>query len=114
MDLIAVVLQVMQALELERLALKRNDALKTHQWTKLRYQALLAADGRCKCCGASAVDGAELHVDHIKPKSLYPELTFEFTNLQVLCRDCNMGKSNIDETDWARKSLERIVGDIAK
>lgn len=27
--------------------------------------------------------------DHIKPASLYPELFFEETNHQSLCRDCN-------------------------
>jgi 5-methylcytosine-specific restriction endonuclease McrA len=27
-------------------------------------------------------------------------LALEITNLQVLCADCNIGKSNTDETDW--------------
>jgi len=48
-----------------------------------------------------------MHIDHIKPRSKYPELTFVFENLQVLCEDCNVGKSNLDETDW-RPDLEAI------
>lgn len=45
-------------------------------------------------------DGKVMHVDHIKPKSLHPELKYELSNLQVLCEDCNIGKSNLDDTDW--------------
>ena len=73
---------------------------KSREWKALRYQALVLHGGRCQCCGATAQDGAVLHVDHIKPKSKYPALALEITNLQVLCADCNMGKSNKDETDW--------------
>jgi hypothetical protein len=42
----------------------------------------------------------KLHVDHIKSRSKHPDLALEITNLQVLCADCNIGKSNTDETDW--------------
>lgn len=45
----------------------------------------------------------KLHVDHIKPRSKYPELQLTLSNLQVLCHDCNMGKSAWDETDWREK-----------
>lgn len=69
-------------------------------WRSLRYQALKMGNGRCCLCGASAFSGAVLHVDHIKPASLYPELRLDLSNLQVLCADCNLGKSNKDETDW--------------
>lgn len=48
----------------------------------------------------SPKDGVKLHVDHIKPKSLFLHLAYDLNNLQVLCEDCNMGKSNKDDTDW--------------
>lgn len=73
---------------------------RTREWLDLRYRVLKAANGKCECCGASSNDGVSLHVDHIKPRSLYPELALEFSNMQVLCEQCNMGKSNKDETDW--------------
>jgi 5-methylcytosine-specific restriction endonuclease McrA len=38
-----------------------------------------------------------LHVDHIKPRSLGG--TNDPDNLQTLCRKCNIGKSNKDDTD---------------
>lgn len=70
------------------------------RWLKVRYQALVRDGGRCRCCGASAADGAILHVDHIKPKSRFPELALDLANLQVLCSECNFGKSDTDETAW--------------
>lgn len=70
------------------------------KWKAVRYQALKAGGGKCCLCGRNAHDGIKLHVDHIKPKSIYPELMYDLDNLQVLCEDCNMGKCNYDNTDW--------------
>ena len=38
-------------------------------------------------------DNIELHIDHIIPWSKGGETVLE--NLQTLCSDCNLGKSNI-------------------
>lgn len=70
-----------------------------HVPKRLRYDILKAANGRCALCGQSGAD-AELHVDHIKPVSKYPELVNDINNLQCLCADCNLGKSDRDDTDW--------------
>jgi 5-methylcytosine-specific restriction endonuclease McrA len=53
-------------------------------------------------CGTAPTPGKPLHVDHIKPRSKYPELEYEISNLQILCDDCNLGKGNRDEIDWRR------------
>ena len=66
-----------------------------------RYKALRHSDGRCQLCGRSKrADGVILHVDHIKPRSRFPELALDVANLQVLCEDCNLGKGNSDTVDW--------------
>lgn len=70
------------------------------KWKQLRYLALKNTDGRCQCCGATAADGVQIHVDHIKPRSKYPDLALSLDNLAVLCSDCNIGKGSWDETDW--------------
>ena len=57
---------------------------------KVRFDVLASASYRCQACGASASDGAELHVDHIIPRSLGG--TDVRSNLQALCRTCNLGK----------------------
>lgn len=73
---------------------------RTDAWRKVRYEALVLHGGRCQCCGRSPSDEIVLHVDHIKPRSRYPKLALEPSNLQVLCDDCNLGKGARDETDW--------------
>ena len=83
---------------LQKEAKEKNEGLK--KWFELRYEVLKESNGKCSLCGVSAKDGAKLQVDHIKPKSKYPELQYEKSNLQVLCGTCNAGKSNKDETDW--------------
>jgi len=41
-----------------------------------------------------------MHVDHIRPRSKSPSLELDPDNLQVLCKACNLGKSNLDDTDF--------------
>ena len=71
-------------------------------WQRLRYRILSERGAKCECCGATSKDGTTMHVDHIKPRSIYPELALDPKNLQVLCKDCNMGKSNVLEDDWRK------------
>lgn len=69
-------------------------------WRFVRYQVLREAKGCCQCCGKRASFESPLHVDHIKSRHRYPELSLDVKNLQVLCEDCNFGKGVDDETDW--------------
>ena len=68
----------------------------------LRYDILNRDGFKCVICGASASQGARLHVDHIIPiakggKSIP-------SNLRTLCERCNIGKSDKIES----VSAERI------
>jgi 5-methylcytosine-specific restriction endonuclease McrA len=67
-------------------------------WKRLRYEAFRKYGQRCMCCGITNKE-AVLQVDHIKPRSRYPELADDINNLQILCRICNCGKSNKYEDD---------------
>jgi len=82
---------------------KIKDFYKSPQWKELRYTALSLSEGSCQLCGAKASDEVQIHVDHIKPRSKYPELELDLDNIGVLCGDCNMGKSNYDEFDYRNK-----------
>lgn len=57
-----------------------------------RYKVLKNDSFKCVACGHSSVDGAKLHIDHKLPFSL-GGLT-ELNNLQTLCSECNISKSN--------------------
>ena len=67
------------------------------QWKRLRYATIQKHGAQCAACKATNV---KVHVDHIKPISKRWDLRLDPNNLQVLCEDCNLGKSDLDETDW--------------
>lgn len=71
-----------------------SEFYNTWEWRDLRWQVLTASNGKCKACNRGKDNGIILHVDHIKPRSKFPALELVFDNLQVLCEDCNIGKSN--------------------
>ncbi len=79
---------------------KRNEFYDSADWAKARYAALRKVAGFCQCCGNRPTTSNPLHVDHIKPRSKFPELELIVSNLQVLCRLCNIGKSARDMTAW--------------
>ena len=60
----------------------------------LRLQVLQRDNFRCIYCGKSpATDfGTKLHIDHIQPFSKGGKSALE--NLQTLCEECNLGKSD--------------------
>lgn len=62
---------------------------------RLRFRVMQRDNFKCCACGASpAKDPAVvLHVDHIVPWAKGGETTFD--NLQTLCSDCNLGKSDL-------------------
>ena len=61
----------------------------------LRFAVLKRDNYKCVICGRSpaTTPGLELHVDHILPYSRGGETVID--NLQTLCSDCNLGKSDI-------------------
>lgn len=87
---------------------------ESDEWRELRYRALRRGGGCCQCCGARATKDNPLHVDHIKPRSKYPRLALELSNLQILCKDCNLGKRAWDETDWRTALSNKTVPTIPK
>jgi hypothetical protein len=58
----------------------------------VRSKVLARDSYRCRHCGISTALGAVLHIDHIIPISKGG--TSDLGNLQTLCQDCNLGKSN--------------------
>jgi len=78
------------------------DFYSSREWRELRYRVLRKYDAKCMLCGYDG-QSKHIHVDHIKPRSKFPELSLEFSNMQILCRDCNLGKSNKFSDDFRSK-----------
>lgn len=76
-----------------------------HQW---RMQQLDRQDWKCACCTQQMSFGEKTYlangdftlepqhptVDHVLPKSLFPELALDRQNLVMVCWSCNRKKSN--------------------
>lgn len=86
--------------------IERENFYRSWDWKQARYGVLQKHGPVCMCCGATrgdiTMDGVpvKIVVDHIKPLSKRWDLRLDPANLQVLCEECNMGKSNVDETDF--------------
>lgn len=79
-----------------------DDFYSSWDWKKLRYEAIKKYGRRCVCCGFVPHNGSlnYLVADHIKPVSKHPKLALQIENIQIMCNDCNMGKSNAHTDDW--------------
>ncbi len=79
------------------------------EWLELRFRILRQHGYKCMACGVTRETrpGVVLQVDHIKPRSIYPELALVADNLQVLCRECNVGKSNKYSDDLRPKIVPK-------
>lgn len=64
--------------------------------------------GGCYCCYCeSEVETVSYpHIEHRKPKSIYPELSFEWNNLHLACPKCNTAKGN--QYDKANPILDAV------
>ena len=81
----------------------KNNFYDSEEWQQLRKQIFGKYPPVCMRCG----NKNNLHVDHVKPRCKYPDRELDFSNLQILCRDCNMLKGTEDSPDWDfRKSLK--------
>lgn len=59
---------------------------------RLRFEVFQRDNFTCQACGRTPKDGVPLEVDHIVPRSLGGSNAID--NLQVLCKQCNIGKKN--------------------
>lgn len=88
-----------------------TDFYRRPSWRKLSYLAKAIQKQKygylfCNACKVKEWDVDEngqyisFHSDHVLPRSKYPERALDITNIQILCQECNLAKSNLDMTDW--------------
>lgn len=59
------------------------------EWLAARSECLESKGRICAVCGSAD----QINVDHIKPRSKFPDLALEQTNLRPLCWPCNRTKA---------------------
>lgn len=74
-------------------------------WNYIKTLVRLRDNDVCQCTGSCKWHIAEkcgfkdsyiMHVDHIKPKRLFPELKLSMDNLIVVCPNCHQMKTNTE------------------
>jgi uncharacterized protein (TIGR02646 family) len=80
-------------IKLTRPACPRADLLKTDYSAPVNKQALRQAScSKCMYCEGLVDDIYPGDVEHIKPKKVFPELMYEWSNLGYACWKCNNKK----------------------
>jgi hypothetical protein len=70
----------------------------TREWRDMR-SAIIRRDGRvCQMCHRNIALARNLTIDHVQPRSKYPERALDPSNLRVVCRRCNSEKGTTETT----------------
>lgn len=105
----------------ERWTQEIKDALERYQsgagpapapllWNKYRKNYVQEAlytmfHGKCAYCESKIGHIDYLHIEHYRPKSKYPELTFQWENFLAACTKCNTNKGDTFPLDEAESPL---------
>lgn len=65
-------------------------------WKEVRAKAIALYGAVCMKCGSQD----KIQVDHVKPKSRFPDLSLDISNLQILCWGCNKDKGFYKYDDY--------------
>lgn len=76
---------------------KEKQKLISHYRNDFVRSALIKSSfGKCAFCECIPSEGGNVEIEHFKPKSIYPDLTFEWINFLPSCRKCNGSKDSHD------------------
>ena len=81
-----------------------------NDWKTLRNIILERDDYTCQECRWCEPD--IMQVDHIQPKSIYPELQYELNNLECLCPNCHARKTIKDKKRIALSKKRMNSGEL--
>ncbi len=87
---------------------------KSYEWRQLRYMMLTVFGPKCRCCGKTPDAKIVINMDHIQPIRRFWDLRLDPNNIQVMCNECNHGKSNWDSTDWRTDSDKKLAKQVAR
>ncbi|MFK4391512.1 5-methylcytosine-specific restriction endonuclease McrA [Peribacillus frigoritolerans] len=92
-----------------KVEIERNKELMTTKWKKFRMEIIKRDGAHCKRCliKYNVIVSDNLQVHHIKPRIMYPELTYEQTNCVTLCRKCNTEYGTVEQLDFDFKPAEQ-------
>ena len=80
----------------ERYRLAKAAGRKSSPWNDRRIRDALIEESRKRCiyCDSELLHVTSANVEHYRPRSAYPELVVEWSNLAIACSKCNQMKSD--------------------
>lgn len=75
---------------------EKDSLLRHYKSQEVRDKLIESSHEKCAFCELKPGESGNVEVEHFAPKSLYPHLTFEWTNLLPACRKCNGTKDTHD------------------
>lgn len=79
-------------------------SLEEDSWRDLKVHLYKVFPYKCMKCYKQ---NCEIHADHVLPKSKHSSHKYKLDNLQVLCRECNLEKSNKNKIDYRSMKHKR-------
>jgi 5-methylcytosine-specific restriction endonuclease McrA len=98
-------LKQIKKLSKKKIIVDKNCFYLSEKWILLKRKVHSLYKCGCMKCGKS---NTETHIDHILPRSKFPLFEYDINNLQILCKKCNIEKSNKDFTDY-RTLLQKQI-----
>jgi uncharacterized protein (TIGR02646 family) len=77
---------------------EKKELLKHYRHKDIKMSLFSSSFSKCAFCECHPKEGGNIEIEHFKPKALFPELTFVWTNLLPACRRCN-GKKGSHNTE---------------
>lgn len=84
-----------------------TDFYSSKEWHLLKQQCLQRWGLVCLKCAKTPADGVTIQVDHIEPRSLFPQKALKLSNLQPLCESCNKSKG-VTIADYRPKMISKV------
>ena len=75
---------------------ERDKLIKHYKDAEIKEALFASSYQKCGYCECNTAEGGYTQIVHYKPKSLYPELVFEWKNFVPSCAQCNVFKSDHD------------------
>jgi len=74
----------------------KNAVVNHYRQADIKDAVEMITGGKCAFCESAIGVVDYINIEHFYPKSLYPRLTFKWSNLLPSCRKCNIPKGNFD------------------
>jgi len=78
----------------------KNSLLSHYRHKDIQKELFVSSFYKCAFCECKPGESGNIEVEHFAPKSIYPDLAFDWDNLLPSCRKCNEAKSDFDTISY--------------